>query len=141
MPTPITFPRGALLTIQGSASWVLSDHNRSSFPLSFERVENTRRTARAVRRSYFIAHRRGATISWTKLPGLDANTIDGNTGANNLEAMFLSETAAVTLEVLDRGGASTIDYLMHITGFEKELQYRYGDDHYYNCSITLEQVS
>lgn len=137
MPVMMRYP--ALVEVVGSnGNYVLSDHNRSPLAEEYERIENTRRTARGKRRRYFIADKRTFTLSWNTLPETNVNTVDENAGASQLIQMYESETGVVTLRIYEQGtGVRTAQ--CHITGFSSELVYRYND-FYYDISVTFEEI-
>lgn len=138
-PTAMTFTRPALVQVIGTATYTLSDHDRSPLGETYEVIENSRRTARGVRRKYHIAQKRVYTLEWTRLPGTDAITVDGFAGADSLATMFTTEIDTVTLRIKNRGGTNK-DVQVQIIEFEKEYLYRYSDDHYYNVTIKFEEV-
>lgn len=137
MAMSFTYP--SLVQVIGSSTYTLSDQDRSPLTEAYEVIENTRRTAKGQRRRYFIAQKRTFSLSWSRLPGQTANTVDGGIGADPMKTMFDSETDTVTLRIKDRSGSNT-DVSVHIVDFERELIYRYSDDHYYSVSITFEEV-
>lgn len=137
MAMVFTYP--ALVQVIGTSTYTLSDHNRSPLSEDFEIIEQSRRTAKGTRRKYNIAQKRTYMLSWDKLPQADANTVDGFAGADTLLTMTQTQKDTVTLRIKLRNGTNR-DVLVHIVAFDRTYRERGIDDHYYDVSITFEEV-
>ena len=99
--TTVSMPRGSILQIQGydlSANGgdgslkynKITEHNRSQFEVSNERIEKQTRMGNGTLRKYFVADKKTFTLSWDMLPSYRTLTVDGCWGAEDLRSFYAS---------------------------------------------------
>ena len=90
----------------------LTEHNRSSLPLSPELISAERRTANGTMRKYVIAKKNSFQVSWNMLPSRTDLTVDGKSGAEAIKDFYdLYCGQPVTLELKyhqNRSGGSLV---------------------------------
>jgi len=97
----VSMPRGSILQIQGYDSSAnggngalkynkVSEHNRSQFDISTERIEKQQRMANGTLRKFFVADKKTFTLSWDMLPSYRTFTVDGAWGAEDLRTFYNS---------------------------------------------------
>jgi hypothetical protein len=99
--TTVTMPRGSILQIQGYDLTTnggdgtlkynkITEHNRSQFDISTERIEKQQRMSNGTLRKYFIADKKTFSLSWDMLPSYRTLTVDGAWGAEDLRSFYAS---------------------------------------------------
>ncbi|MGH0052417.1 MAG: hypothetical protein ACQ5SW_03375 [Sphaerochaetaceae bacterium] len=137
----ITFTYPQLVKLDnGVDTYLLSDHGRGPMQEELERIENARRTARGRRRKYHINDMLTFSLDWEKLPEDSSNTADGLLGVAEMAEMVADNPGALTMSIRMRDSYDRV-YSVHIIGFTVTTTYRYTDDTYYDCSLTLEQIT
>lgn len=102
-------PRGSIVAIAGATSITLSEHNRGDFTIAPKRIENSKRMIDGTLRKNVVATKMTYSCSWTDLPSIDANTVDGYAGAAKMRAFHLANPGKVTLTLkYDTDGAGTL---------------------------------
>ena len=154
MPTtPRNMWRPALikLTVGGVDSY-LSDHNRNPVQLSHERIENSKRMANGLMRKYVVASKRSWSVSWTNLPSLTTQTVDGYLGAmalqdfyasnfdNAITLSFYSGTSSVPTQPKGTSPSPTSTHTVFISSFSCTISKRLGDIDYWDVSIDFEEA-
>ena len=134
----LRIPTMMKLTYLG-VEYVFSDHNRSPVSENLERQERGGRTARAQRKRYFVADKRNWQADWTLLPVKSTNTVDENMGAEAMETMYALAVGDCTLSMMDPDGQYD-EYIVHITNMSVTVTKRGLEDHYYDVSISFEEV-
>jgi|688.fasta_scaffold01697_4 hypothetical protein len=97
----VSMPRGSILQIQaydlslngGSGTLKynkVTEHNRSAFDISTERIEKSTRMANGLLRKFFIADKKTFSLSWEMLPSYRTLTVDGAWGAEDLRSFYNS---------------------------------------------------
>jgi hypothetical protein len=94
----LTLPKGSILLIEAkdllatptagtTLIWnKVTEHNRSEFNLSNERIEKSQRMANGTLRKYFVADKKSFDLSWTLIPSYRTYTVDGAWGAEDLRS-------------------------------------------------------
>lgn len=77
----VNLAKGSLITVNGIT---LSDHNRAAAHFDFDKFGVGDRTLTAKMVFQAIANKRKLAISWSLLPGLDGQTVDGKAGRNTI---------------------------------------------------------
>ncbi len=106
----MSMPRGSILLIEakdllatpaGSALvWnKISEHNRSAFTISSQRIESKRRMSNGTLRKYYIADKKSFNLSWEMLPSYRDLTVDGGWGAEDLRQFYLSDDGKKTFNI------------------------------------------
>jgi hypothetical protein len=103
----LVVPRGSILQIHGHD--VLGDntikynkvteHNRSQFEISTDRIEKQQRMANGTLRKYFVADKKTFNLSWDMLPSYRTLTVDGAWGAEDLRSFYLSTEGQSSFDI------------------------------------------
>lgn len=154
----IAMPRGSILQIQGYDSSInggdgllkynkVSEHNRSQFDISTERIENQTRMANGTLRKYFVADKKTFTLSWDMLPSYRTLTVDGGWGAEDLRTFYSSSQGESSFNIrinLAKNGVSqeSSDYEQYtvIFGNCNFVVLKRGIQPFWNVSMTLVEV-
>jgi hypothetical protein len=91
--------RGSILSIYApdplatpavtSSQWnKLTEHNRSSFTMDNNRIEQVQRTSNGTLRKFFIADKKTFSVSWDMLPSYRNLTVDGAWGAEDIRTFY-----------------------------------------------------
>ena len=157
MPMPTTAMnmwRPALIKVTpsgGSASY-FSDHNRGPMQESNEKIENSKRMANGLMRKYVVSSKKSFSISWTMLPGLTTQTVDGYLGAMALRSFYDSNygksitldlyagTTSVATQAKGTNPSPTASYTVFISSFSATINKRLGDIDYWDVSIDFEEA-
>ena len=127
----------------GVAFKQVTDHNRSSLSVSYERIENKQRMADGTLRRYTVAKKRSFQLSWEMLPSRTApggnNTVDGGLNGEQIEEFHDAHDNAFDAKIMDGQGGEEIVTVM-ITDFSKEIVKRSQYVDYWTLDITLEEV-
>lgn len=116
----------------------VTDHNRAELGIDVERIEKKQRMANGTLRKYIIADKRNFSTSWTMLPKLTAQTVDGFWGADAIEQFYNTTTGSFSLELSD-GDTETYTYNVMFSDFSKNIVKR-GSVDYWEINVTMEQV-
>lgn len=117
----------------------LTDHNRSTIDIRYNRIHDTIRTQFGQLRKYHRADKREISVAWSMLPETSQHTVDGGLGAREMEEIFLQKTGEIELIVTyDNGDDETIQVI--ITDFTIDLVKRWKPTNYYNVSMMLEEI-
>lgn len=135
---PMTFQRPRLLRLNGNA---LTDHNRSELGVDVERIETRNRMANGTLRKYWVADKHTFTVSWTDVPKLAGQTVDGFWSGSEIKNFFHSAAGrgSFPLTVTDNKGVDTT-YTVVITGFNNSIKKRWANWELWDFSLTLEEV-
>jgi hypothetical protein len=117
----------------------LTDHNRSSIAISYQRIHDTVRTQFGQLRKYHIADKRSFSLSWEMLPETSLHTVDGGMGAREMQNFFLEKTGQMFMTITYNAGDSE-EVSVIITEFSIDLQKRWNPTNFYNVSLSLEEV-
>jgi hypothetical protein len=71
-----------------SSYFMLSDHSRAPFQLSFDRYEKSVQMANGDTRKFVVAGKRSLSLSWTNLPSSSSVTVDYGAGAKDLQLFY-----------------------------------------------------
>lgn len=151
---PINLKRPALIKLTiGGTSYNLSDHNREPVAENRDTIEKTQRMANGTMRKYVVATKKSYKVSYTMLPGLTADTVDGNLGAMNLRSLYDSNIGKVFNLKMYAGSASaytqpkvntsqtlTTDTNVFISDFSCTIQKRLGGVDYWDVTIDFVEV-
>lgn len=97
----VTMPRGSILQIMaydlsinggdGTLKYnKVTEHNRSAFEISNERIEKSTRMSNGLLRKFFVADKKTFSLSWEMLPAYRSLTVDGAWGAEDLRSFYNS---------------------------------------------------
>jgi hypothetical protein len=139
----------------GTTTWYLSDHNRSDVQETNEQIEKTSVSASGTKRKYVVAVKRSWSISWTMLPGLTSQTVDGGLGAANLKSFYdsnVDNTLSLSFYVGDTSAATGTGTLatpaytatVFISSFNRTIKKRFGAGNqaidYWDCQIDFTEA-
>lgn len=132
----------------------VSEHNRSNFSISNNRIERQERMANGFLRKYFIADKKQFSLSWEMLPSFRNETVDGAWAAEDLKNFYESSKGRSSFKI--RINPSTFNPIINIENLNAPLQddYTYtviftscnfavikrGIQAYWDVSITMEEV-
>ncbi|QZE11636.1 minor tail protein [Streptomyces phage Karp] len=131
----ITMPRPRLMRWNGNA---ITDHNRAQLSIDVERLEKKQRMANGTLRKYIVADKRNFSTSWSMLPKLSTQTVDGFWGAEAIEQFYNTVTGSFSLELTD-GDGEVYDYTVMFADFSKSVTKR-GSVDFWEISVSLEEV-
>ena len=156
--TTVTMPRGSILQIQGYDSSAnggdgslkynkVSEHNRSQFDISTDRIEKQQRMSNGTLRKFFIADKKTFTLSWDMLPSYRTFTVDGAWGAEDLRTFYSSAQGQSSFNIrvnlakdgTNQESANYEQYNVIFTNCNFTVLKR-GTQPFWNVSITLVEV-
>jgi hypothetical protein len=156
--TTVTMPRGSILQIQGYDSSEnggdgslkynkVSEHNRSQFDISTDRIERQQRMSNGTLRKFFIADKKTFTLSWDMLPSYRTFTVDGAWGAEDLRTFYSSAQGQSSFNIrvnLAKDGTNqeSANYEQYNVVFSNcsFTVLKRGTQPFWNVSITLVEV-
>jgi hypothetical protein len=84
-------PRGSILQIESDGTYhKVTEHNRSAFDISPQRIETQTRMVNGSLRKFWIADKRAFSLSWDMLPHSTDLTVDGQWGAEDIQNFYYS---------------------------------------------------
>lgn len=153
-----TMPRGSILLIQAkdllatpagtTLTWnKVTEHNRSEFEISPERIQKTQRMSNGTLRKFFISDKQKMSLSWQMLPSYRTLTVDGAWGAEDLRAFYESNEGQGTFNIrvnMAKSGSSQEssgyeEYTVNIASASFSIVKR-GLQPFWNVSLSLEEV-
>ena len=154
----VTMPRVSILQIQGYDSSAnggdgslkynkVSEHNRSQFDISSERIERQQRMSNGTLRKYFVADKKTFTLSWDMLPSYRTLTVDGAWGAEDLRTFYSSAQGQSSFNIrvnlakdgTNQESANYEEYVVVFSNCNFTVLKR-GMQPFWNVSITLVEV-
>jgi hypothetical protein len=139
--TTTTYGKLLKIVTEDATEYVLSDHNRAPVSMDPDRIEVSRRLANGTRRRYYVADKRTFQVNWSMLPSDSSQTVDGGIGAEELSSLYydVDNVGLLHLNIARRN--LTIEVVdVHITDFSLSLSKRFTNGHYYDVSMTFEEV-
>lgn len=156
--TIIAMPRGSILQIEAkdllatpagtTLKWnKVTEHNRSEFNISPERIETQKRMSNGTLRKFFIADKKSFTVSWDMLPSYRTLTVDGGWGAEDLRQFYLSDDGKKTFNIrinlakagVDQSSSGYEPYTVSISSCNFSVVKR-GLQPHWNVSLTMDEV-
>ena len=153
-----TMPRGSILLIQAkdllatpagtTLTWnKVTEHNRSEFEISPERIQKTQRMSNGTLRKFFISDKQRMTLSWQMLPSYRTLTVDGAWGAEDLRAFYESSEGQGTFNIrvnMAKNGSSQEssgyeEYTVNIVSASFSIVKRVLQP-FWNVSLSLEEI-
>lgn len=116
----------------------ITDHNRAAMSIDVERIENKQRMANGQMRKYVTADKRTFQTSWTMLPKLTAQTVDGFWGGEAIESFYNTNTSSFSLEITD-GDGDVSTYTVVFESYSRNITKR-GNTDFWEISLTMEEV-
>jgi hypothetical protein len=120
-------PRGSILYIEAkdllattpgtTKIWnKVTEHNRSAFELSTERIEKIVRTSNGTLRKNHIADKKKFQLSWDMLPSYRTLTVDGGWGAEDLRSFYFGDEGKQSFNIRVNLAKTGLD--QSVSGFE-----------------------
>lgn len=132
----------------------VSEHNRSEFSISTNRIEQQQRMANGHLRKYHVADKKQFNLSWEMLPSFRNETVDGAWGAEDLKAFYEGSLGKSSFNI--RINPAPFDPATYIeqtnAAFQDEYTYtviftscnftvvKRGIQTYWTVSMTMEEV-
>lgn len=144
----VHMPRGSILQVNSNGTfYALSEHNRSEFAITPQRIEKTQRMANGTLRKFWIADKRTFSLSWDMLPATSALTVDGAWGAEEIRSFYHSGDGRSTFKIRvnlakdgsDQSTSGFEEYTVSFTSASFMVQKR-GIQPHYSVSISMEEV-
>ena len=132
----IYLPKGSIMKWNGNK---ITEHNRSEFQMSPERIKSSQRMANGTLREWVAATKWTFDASWDLVPADTARTVDGAWGGKAMESFFTSNIGPFTL-VVTNGDLTTQTYTVVFKEFDKTIISRGGTTDAWNVSVSLEEV-
>jgi hypothetical protein len=153
-----TMPRGSILQIEAkdllatpagtTLSWnKVTEHNRSSFTIDPERIENVKRMSNGTLRKYYVADKYSFSLSWDMLPSYRTLTVDGAWGAEDLRSFYRSAEGQGTFKIrvnmakdgTNQESSNYEEYTVNITSASFVIVKR-GIQPHWSVSLSMEEV-
>lgn len=116
----------------------VTEHKRSSLQIDVERIEESDRTASGFLRKWVVADKKTFSCSWSEVPALAANTVDGKWGGQDIETFHATTPGVFTLTIVQSHRTDT--YNVVFKSFDKEVVKRTGQADRWNINVSLEEV-
>jgi len=116
----------------------VTDHNRGQLNIDVERIEKKQRMANGTMRKYIVADKRTFQVSWSMLPKLTSQTVDGFWGGEAIETFYNTYSGSFSLELTD-GDNDVNTYSVMFSNFSKNVVKR-GSVDFWEISVTMEEV-
>lgn len=130
----------------------VSEHNRSEFSISTNRIEKQERMANGFLRKYFVADKKQFNVSWEMLPSFRNESVDGGWAAEDLKAFYESSSGKSSFRI--RINPTTFNPVSNIESGPLQDDYTYtviftscnftvvkrGIQAYWNVSMSMEEV-
>lgn len=134
-------PKGSLL------SWIdpitpgvvnsITEHNREPVSVTVNRIEKRTRMANGTMRTWVIADKKTWSVTWSNLPHLAVNCVDGKWGGTEMETFYAAHSGNFTLQVKTTGVISTYNVVFNT--FDKTIVKR-GTYDLWTLSVVIEEV-
>jgi hypothetical protein len=151
-------PRGSILYIEAkdllattpgtTKTWnKVTEHNRSAFELSTERIEKIVRTSNGTLRKNHIADKKKFQLSWDMLPSYRTLTVDGGWGAEDLRSFYSGDEGKQSFNIRVNLAKTGLD--QSVSGFESYnviisscnfTVVKRGMQPHWNVSLSLDEV-
>jgi hypothetical protein len=144
----MSMPRGSILWIKsGGTYYKVSEHNRSEFTISPQRIEKAQRMSNGTLRKFWVADKKTFSLSWDMLPYTTALTVDGGWGAKDLRDFYYSATGQGTFDIkvnlatngTDQSSSGFEEYTVSIVDASFTVLKR-GIEPHWSVSLSMEQV-
>ena len=153
-----TMPRGSILQIEAkdllatpagtTLAWnKVTEHNRSSFTMNPQRIENVKRMSNGTLRKYHVADKYNFSLSWDMLPSYRTLTVDGAWGAEDLRSFYRSTEGQGTFRIrvniakdgTNQESSNYEEYTVNITEASFVISKR-GIQPHWSVSLSMEEV-
>ena len=156
--TTVKLPRGSILQIEAkdllatpagsTLIWnKITEHNRSEFSMSIERIEKSVRTSNGTLRKNYIADKRIFSTSWDMLPSYRTFTVDGGWGAEDIRTFYLSDAGKapfnIRINLAKTGSDQSSSGYESATVMFSSCNFtliKRGTQPFWNVSLTLDEV-
>jgi hypothetical protein len=131
----LTMLKPRLMRWNGNA---VTDHNRTQLSIDVERIEKKQRLADGTMRKFIIADKRTFQTSWSMLPKLSSQTVDGFWGGDDIETFYNTYVGSFSLEITD-GDLEVTTYTVMFSDFSRNIIKR-GNTDFWEISVSMEEV-
>lgn len=156
--TTVKMPRGSILQIEAkdllaspagtTLIWnKVTEHNRSEFSMSIERIEKVIRTSNGTLRKNHIADKRIFSTSWDMLPSYRTFTVDGAWGAEDIRTFYLSDAGKapfnIRINLAKTGSDQSLSGYESATVMFSQCSFtllKRGSQPFWNVSLTMDEV-
>lgn len=144
----MSMPRGSILWIKSNGTYYkVSEHNRSEFTISPQRIEKVQRMSNGSLRKFWVADKKRFSLSWDMLPHSTSLTVDGGWGAKDLRDFYYSSGGQGTFDIkvnlatdgTDQSSSGFEEYTVSITEASFVVLKR-GIEPHWSVSLSMEQV-
>jgi len=126
----------------------LTEHNRSSFTMDNNRIEQVQRTSNGTLRKFFIADKKTFSVSWDMLPSYRDITVDGAWGAEDIRTFYDTDLGQGVFKIKVNLAESTSAGVVTNKTTEYDVAFqscsftvlKRGLQPHWSVSITLEEV-
>lgn len=117
----------------------VSDHSRAPLSVNYESIERKSRMANGTLRKYVVAKKRSWSTSWSMLPTLKSEIVDGGMTAIEMEEFYKNNLGPFTMTLRSGDGTKETVTVM-ISNFSKEIAKRGHTNDLWNVTVDLEEV-
>ena len=154
----IYLPRGSILLIEAkdllatpagtTKIWnKITEHNRSDFNMTPQRIEKVVRTSNGTLRKVYTADKMKMSLSWNMLPSYRTLTVDGAWGAEDLRTFYSSDDGKQSFNIKvnlaktgsDQSSSGYESYNVVISSFNAVVIKR-GLQPFWNVTLELDEV-
>ena len=133
-------PKGSVMSWIDPASPAtinaITEHNRQPVGVTVNRIEKRTRMANGMLRTWIIADKKTWTVSWTMLPHLAVNCVDGKWGGKEMQD-FYNAHPIFTLQVKTTDATNLYNVIFN--QFDKTIVKR-GTYDLWSLNVTIEEV-
>lgn len=151
-------PRGSILHIEAKdllaggniLVWnKVTEHNRSEFSISNNRIEKQTRMSNGTMRKFFIADKKSFSLSWSMLPSYRSLTVDNGWGAEDLRSFYNSDAGRGAFQIKVNLAKDGTDQTSNSAAYEiynvvfascEFTVVKRGIQPHWSVNITLEEV-
>ena len=132
----VFLPKGSIMKWNGTK---ITEHNRSEFSMTPERIKFSERTASGTLREWVVATKWTFECSWDNVPAENARTVDNAWGGKGIDTFYKTTTDPFTLTVT-MGDGTVETYTVVFENFDKTVVSRGSTTDGWNISVTLKEV-
>jgi hypothetical protein len=132
----VYLPRGSIMKWNTNK---ITEHNRSEFSMTPERIKYSERTANGTLREWVVATKWTFDCSWDNVPAETVRTVDNAWGGKAMDTFYKAQTDPFTLAVT-MGDGTVETYTVVFDTFDKTIVSRGGTTDGWNISVSLKEV-
>ena len=132
----VYLPKGSIMQWNGTK---ITEHNRSEFSMTPERIKFSERTAMGTLREWVVATKWTFSCSWDMVPAETLKTVDNAWGGKAIDAFYKATVTPFTL-LITNGDGTTETYTVVFEDYDKTIVSRGSGTDGWNIDITLKEV-